>query len=359
MMMILLITTGCTEYRPLGQGATVPWAEALSPERGGPLGQNRYRVGEGDALSLIAERYGLRLTTLAAANNIESPYVLYPGEVLRIPSASHFSGRLPAFRDEQPVLQTALPAPRQAPEADSADPDWLPKARPGRDNGPTLAQPSTTDKRYVVKPGDSLSVIAHRHGLRLGELVAANNIEAPYQISPGQDLTIPPSEADLRQQTVAQRPIGQASAGPLVPPPALSLEGFLWPVQGDVISTFDQNSAKGRSGGINIAARLGTPVRAADNGLVAYAGEALRGYGQMILIRHAQGFVTLYAHNDALLVREGDVVRRGQVIAEVGNSGDVGESQLHFELRQGTEPIDPAKVLAGLPGRQIGLLSTF
>ncbi|MGI9450106.1 MAG: murein hydrolase activator EnvC family protein, partial [Geminicoccaceae bacterium] len=87
-------------------------------------------------------------------------------------------------------------------------------------------------------------------------------------------------------------------------------------------------------------------------------GEALRGYGQMILIRHAEGYVTLYAHNDALLVAEGDVVRRGQVIAEVGDSGDVGDSQLHFELRRGTEPIDPTKVLAGLPGRQIGLLST-
>ncbi len=145
----------------------------------------------------------------------------------------------------------------------------------------------------------------------------------------------------------------------MVPPPPLSADGFLWPIQGEVISTFEQNSAKGRSGGITIAARRGTPVLAADNGIVAYAGEALRGYGQMILLRHAEGYVTLYAHNDTLLVGEGEVVRRGQAIAEVGSSGDVIDTQLHFELRKGTEPIDPAKVLAGLPGREVGQLQNF
>jgi len=97
-------------------------------------------------------------------------------------------------------------------------------------------------------------------------------------------------------------------------------------------------------------------VRASENGIVAYAGEALSGYGRLVMLRHAEGYVTLYAHNDVILVREGDVVQRGETIAEAGDSGDVGESQLHFEIRKGTAPIDPTKVLAGLPGRQIGKL---
>jgi murein DD-endopeptidase MepM/ murein hydrolase activator NlpD len=205
----------------------------------------------------------------------------------------------------------------------------------------------------VVGKGESLSAIAAQHGLRLGELVAANGIASPYRIRPGQSLIIPPTEAG-RSQHVAAKPSEDLVA--IAPPPPLSADGFLWPVQGDVIGSFEENSGRGRSGGINIAARKGTPVRAADNGIVAYAGEALRGYGQMIMLRHAEGYVTLYAHNDALLVREGDVVERGQTIAEVGNSGDVIESQLHFELRKGTQPVDPTKILAGLPGRVIGKL---
>ncbi len=356
---VLVMTAGCTEYRPLGQGSTVPWAEALSAGDGGPIGNNRYRVGEGDALSVIADRYGIRLAALAAANNIESPYILYPGEVLRIPSTGHFPAKRPDSRRAPPIMQTALPPQRQQPSASPLEPSWLPEARPDSEAAQTLAQPETADQRYVVRAGDSLSTIADRHGLRLGELVAANSIEAPYRISPGQNLVIPPSEVELRRQSPSSQGIGREQAGPLVPPPPLSADGFIWPIQGEVIGTFEQNSAKGRSGGITIAARRGTPVRAADNGIVAYAGEALRGYGQMILIRHAEGYVTLYAHNDALLADEGEVVRRGQVIAEVGSSGDVIGDQLHFELRRGTEPIDPAKILAGLPGRQIGLLQQF
>lgn len=358
-MIPALIMTSCTRYQPLGKGATVPWAKALSAGKGGPIGNNRYRVGEGDALGLIAERYGLRLATLAAANNIESPYVLFPGEVLRIPENVALPTGRPGLRASPPIMETALPSPRQRPPASTTEPRWSPKARPGQESDRPLATAKAAGKRYVVKPGDSLSMIADHHGLRLGELVSANGIEAPYRIKPGQGLIIPPTETDRRRQNNPGRPLGSEQAGPLVPPPPLSADGFLWPIQGEVISTFEQNSAKGRSGGITIAARRGTPVRAADNGIVAYAGEALRGYGQMILLRHAEGYVTLYAHNDALLVGEGEIVRRGQVIAEVGSSGDVVDSQLHFELRRGTKPIDPAKVLAGLPGRQVGQLQNF
>lgn len=329
------------------------------------MGNDRYRVGEGDVLSVIAERYGLQTASLAATNNIERPYILYPGEVLRIPA-----NRPPPRARQEPQAPLSPPSPsitqNTLPELGEQRPletppprRWEPRQRSGSEGIRPVARPEPEGKRYVVSSGDSLSTIADRHGLRLGELVTANGLEPPYRIRPGQGLIIPPTEADRRQQASAGQAMGSEQARSLVPPPPLSADGFLWPVQGNVVSSFEQNSAKGRSGGINIAARRGTPVRAADNGIVAYAGEALRGYGQMVLLRHAEGYVTLYAHNDALLVREGEVVRRGQAIAEVGSSGDVVDSQLHFELRKGTEPIDPAKVLAGLPGRNVGQLENF
>jgi len=99
----------------------------------------------------------------------------------------------------------------------------------------------------------------------------------------------------------------------------------------------------------NIAAPRGAPVLAAENGVVAYAGEELKGFGKLLLIKHSDGWVTAYAHNEALLVRRGDTVARGQAIARVGSTGNVGEPQLHFEIRKGTRAIDPTRVLQPRP----------
>lgn len=331
----LLVLSACTTYLPLDQGAKVPWANALAAGGGGPLDDNRYRVGDGDALSAIASRYDVRLSTLASANNIKPPYVLYPGEVLRIPE----DAPMPALRPE--IIQTALPPS----EASTPTPqEWQRQSAP---------EQSQEGERYVVATGESLALIAVRRGLTLGDLVVANDLTPPYQIKPGQVLIIPPKEPDQENKVLGR---AKGAFSTMAPPPPLSTDGFIWPVDGELIGSFEQNSESGRSGGINIAAQKGTPVRASDNGIVAYAGEALSGYGRMVMLRHADGYVTLYAHNDAILVREGDVVERGQPIAEVGNSGDVVESQLHFELRRGKAPMDPVKVLAGLPGRQIGKL---
>ncbi|MEM7043899.1 MAG: peptidoglycan DD-metalloendopeptidase family protein [Pseudomonadota bacterium] len=331
--------SACTTYRPVDQGSSVPWAKALADLKGGPIDGNRYRVEKGDALSGIAARYDVRLATLAAANNIEAPYVLYPGEVLRIPD----DVPLPTRRPE--IIQTALPPAGAGPAPTGQA--WTRQE---------TAEPAVEGERYTVVEGESLALIAVRRGLTLGDLVAANDIEPPYQIKPGQLLIIPPSEASSRARIRSQRQRSLEVATPAQPSPPLSGEGFIWPVDGELIGTFDENSRTGRSGGVNIAARKGTPVRASESGVVAYAGEAVSGYGRMLMLRHDGGYVTLYAHNDVILVREGDVVRRGQPIAEVGSSGDVTESQLHFELRKGKAPIDPTKVLADVPGRQIGKL---
>jgi len=117
-------------------------------------------------------------------------------------------------------------------------------------------------------------------------------------------------------------------------------------VNGKIISSFGAKKGGLHNDGINIAAARGAPVRAAENGIVAYAGNELRGFGNLLLIKHADGWTSAYAHNDKLLVRRGDQVRRGQIIARVGSTGSVTSPQLHFELREGSEAIDPLRLLA-------------
>jgi len=355
-----LLLSACTNYRPLDQGARVPWAKALIAAKGGPLDGNRYRVERGDALSQIASRYDVQLSMLANANNIPPPYVLYPGEVLRIPE----NIAAPAKRSEikqtalapsapsAPTVQPTKPKAWSAPTVQPTKPVAKPQLRPTL----KLQKQVVEGERHVVTRGESLALIAERNKLKLSELVTANNIEPPYQIRPGQELIIPNRETRIGQRKEPVRQDSTETASVDAPAPPLSTEGFMWPVYGDLIGNFEQQGSAGRSGGVNIAIRKGTPVRASENGIVAYAGEALSGYGRLVMLRHAEGYVTLYAHNDVILVREGDVVQRGETIAEAGDSGDVGESQLHFEIRKGTAPIDPTKVLAGLPGRQIGKL---
>ena len=126
-----------------------------------------------------------------------------------------------------------------------------------------------------------------------------------------------------------------------VPRPPAATGGFIWPVEGKVISSFGPKAKGFHNDGINITAPRGSPVRAAENGVVAYAGNELRGFGNMLLIKHADGWITAYAHAGEILVKRGETVKRGQVVARIGSSGGVASPQLHFELRRGTDAVDP------------------
>ena len=152
------------------------------------------------------------------------------------------------------------------------------------------------------------------------------------------------TEAELNVEEAATAESADASATPgKTAKPSKS--GFIWPVEGKVVSKFGTTADGLRNDGINIAAPAGAPVRAAADGIVAYAGNQLRGFGNLVLIRHASGLITAYAHNQSLLVKKGDKVSRGQVIARVGSSGNVSKPQLHFEVRKNEEPVDPMKYL--------------
>jgi murein DD-endopeptidase MepM/ murein hydrolase activator NlpD len=126
-----------------------------------------------------------------------------------------------------------------------------------------------------------------------------------------------------------------------------ALPTFRWPVRGKVITSYGAKTNGKANDGINLAVPEGTPVKAAEDGVVAYSGNELKGYGNLVLIRHSNGYVTAYAHASELMVKRGDTIRRGQVIAKSGQSGEVASPQLHFEIRKGSTPVDPLQFLNG------------
>jgi murein DD-endopeptidase MepM/ murein hydrolase activator NlpD len=318
-----LLIAACSTYRPLDQGAQVPWADEGAPqiaERGpdrsgdratgepqtATLPDDGYRVRPGDRLSTLARSHGLSVRALAEVNQLAPPYVIYVGQVLHIPASSE-----PAATQPKPAAQ---PKPAVAASGD----------------------------RYVVRRGDTLSDIATKVDRSMVELAAINGLKPPYHVYAGQSLRISDQDGVASEASTPAGTVHQVADGK---PPRLSGDGFLWPVNGKVIGGFGRGEHGQRRDGIDIAARRGAPVLAAEHGVVVYAGDSVRGYGRMILLRHANGYVTAYAHNATLLVGVGDVVERGQVIARVGATGDVTQSQLHFELRKGRKPINPETVL--------------
>ncbi len=320
--------TACSTYQPLDAGSKVPWAEAAeappAPAAAASMGAvlsasslpaDRYVVQSGDRLASLATSYGMSVHALAEANQLEAPYVIYVGQVLRVSKDG----------------QAAEPVVEQVADAGVAV-------------EPAAAAP-IGGGRYVVRRGETLGAISRRAGVPLVELAAANRIAAPYDVLAGQTLRLP-GPGSSPAGTIASAKVAVAAhrqgSGE---PPALSGRGFLWPVNGKVIAGFGRTRQGQRRDGIDIAARQGAPVLAAEDGIVAYAGNGVHGYGRLILLRHGEGYITTYAHNAALLVEAGDLVERGQVIARVGSTGDAPRSLLHFELRKGRKPIDPEAVL--------------
>ena len=155
------------------------------------------------------------------------------------------------------------------------------------------------------------------------------------------------AEAETKKTAKAEAPKAAAREEPEVTASVAESQEFRWPARGRVISGYGTKGPGGTNDGINIAVPEGTPVKAAEGGTVAYVGEEIKGYGKMVLVRHPNGYVSAYAHNSDLNVKRGDTVKRGQVIARSGQTGNVTSPQLHFELRKGSQPVDPSKFLEG------------
>ena len=205
---------------------------------------------------------------------------------------------------------------------------------------------------YTVKPGDTLIRIGMDNGQSGRDIARWNKLDNPNLIETGQVLrVVPPS-----QDSVAARPATSSVAAPAATPaasapaapaalaaPSAAEDGisFQWPARGNLISGFDESKNKG----LDIGGKVGDPVLAAADGRVVYAGAGLRGYGNLIILKHNNTYLTAYAHNQTLLVKEDQVIKRGQKIAEMGNS-DADQVKLHFEIRRQGKPVDPAKYLS-------------
>ncbi|HEX4929025.1 MAG TPA: peptidoglycan DD-metalloendopeptidase family protein [Burkholderiales bacterium] len=232
----------------------------------------------------------------------------------------------------------------------------------------TVAPPTATDGYYIVQRGDTLYSIALEHGADYHDVAQWNRLDDPAQIKVGQALRVepPPNAVQIgRAPVVARiesRPLEPASAAPSSskpeptpvvqpkalpepksPPSAAGAAQFIWPVKGKVIAGF----AAPRSKGIDIDGKLGEPVIAAAAGRVTYVGSGIPGLGKLVVIKHDNGFITVYAHNRAILVKEQQAVARGQKIAELGAS-DSDRPKLHFQIRKGAAAVDPLRYLPAL-----------
>jgi murein DD-endopeptidase MepM/ murein hydrolase activator NlpD len=330
--------------RPIETTGSVPRsvAAARAPGQGTTI-----IVGTSDTLEILARRYNVSPAAILQANGYRGPRVLSPGQQLIIPHS-------------MAAAAPALTAPASRPVAASAPPSV-----------------------HVVNKGDTLLSVARRNHVSAAELARANGIEPTAKLRLGMKLTVP---AKAAASTPGAQPAVAAAAQPAaaLAPPATrmaaatadpqqkarlaqattvedaatetpvkateatgALPTFRWPVRGKVITSYGAKTNGKANDGINLAVPEGTPVKAAEDGVVAYSGNELKGYGNLVLVRHSNGYVTAYAHASELLVKRGDTIKRGQIIAKSGQSGEVGSPQLHFEIRKGSSPVDPLQFLNG------------
>lgn len=272
--------------------AAVKQAATETTSAAGRIAGGAYRVSADETLYGISRRSGVALRDLIAANGLAPPYRLRRGQQLQIPAVRY----------------------------------------------------------HRVAEGQTLYGISRQYRVSLYSLARDNQVPPPYNIRPGQRLRLPASEpaaASNSEPDAAPTPRQKPSAGrPVIqPPPRRGGGRFAWPVRGRVISRFGVKPNGLHNDGINIAVKEGTAVRAADNGVVVYAGNELRGFGNLLLLRHRGGWVTAYGHNQTLDVKVGDVVRRGQRIARAGSTGNIRQPQLHFEIRKGRRAVNPVRHL--------------
>jgi murein DD-endopeptidase MepM/ murein hydrolase activator NlpD len=309
-------------------------------------------VAPGETLETIARKHAVPVSAIMEANHITSATAVHPGEHLVIPR----------YRAAPAATAAAPPQTRIATTAPAASAPYSPP------HGGLVA-PSGT---HVVAPGETLNSIARLYGKPVMVIAKANNIAPDTRVRVGDHIVIPemgehpapvasrteaPAVAPSESVATIESPHSARIATPSEPvagdnpvktaDAASAMPSFRWPVRGRIIAAFGPKPNGLQNDGINLAVPEGTPIKAAEDGVVAYAGNELKGYGNLVLVRHANGFVTAYANASEILVKRGENVKRGQVIARSGETGNVTSPQLHFEIRKGATPVDPSQYLSG------------
>jgi murein DD-endopeptidase MepM/ murein hydrolase activator NlpD len=298
------------------------------------------KVQQNETLSILSRRYGVPVETIMSANSLPDGR-LDVGQELFIPGAStaKVAAASPAPAPKPKPVKPAPPADiaaneAAAPEADPTE-EAPPETSPAVPEGTTVRKVKTTT---ILPPGSSSLAEAEETdaGAKPGSKPAANAAGK----KPGA------AEVAASPEITGEEKPRLASTDQLPAPDPMSGNSFRWPVKGRVISQFGTRPDGGHNDGIDLAVPQGTAVKAAENGVVAYAGNELKGYGNLVLIRHANNWVSAYAHNEEILVKRGDKVSRGDIIAKAGATGAVSQPLVHFELRKGSRPVDPTKYMS-------------
>ncbi|MEM7679829.1 MAG: M23 family metallopeptidase [Pseudomonadota bacterium] len=302
---ILLFLSACSFTQP-------PASVSFYGAGDGPGSKGAHIVLKGDTLYSLSKRYNVPLQDIAIVNSISAPFTLDVGE------------------------RVDIPAP----------------------------------PKYKVRPGDTLYSISRLFETSTSDIASQNNLRAPYRISEGQSLRISnlyaepartyTSAADetkssgysAKPRSKPVRAVSRVSTRPVkskitAKTPKRSSNKFMTPVRGRVVSSYGPKKGGLHNDGINIAAPKGAPVRAAENGVVVYAGDELKGSGNLVLVRHEGRWMTAYAHMDKVLIKRGQVIKRGETLGTVGQTGSVDSPQLHFEVRRGTQAINPKLYIEG------------
>ena len=273
-----------------------------------------YTVAAGDTLYSIAWRYEIDPDDLAKWNHLSSPHIIHPGDRLHTKESDSLAADKPDIEGAQPQLQKRL-------------------------------------TEITVRRGDTLYSLSKENDVSVSRLAAINGLKKPYVINPGQtlNLTGKPVVAQVRaivQNTARQSTVSRATRQTVRTPVSLvdtkRAVSWQWPVVGKVIERFNKN--KNGAKGIDIAGNEGETVKAASSGKVVYSGNGLISYGNLVIIKHSKSYLSAYAHNKRLLVKEGESVKSGQKIAELGKTG-VEKPKLHFEIRKNGKPVDPIRYL--------------
>jgi murein DD-endopeptidase MepM/ murein hydrolase activator NlpD len=341
---------GMGSYQPQNSEITGSVQQAPPPAPPPPTwswdGGIAVTVAPGETLETIAHKHGVPVAVIMRANHISNPAAVHVGQHLVIPR----------YRSA-PALAYAPPATRAVPSSEHF--------------GAPRTAAASTNGVHIVAPGETLNSIARHYGKPVAVLAKANNISPYTMVRVGERIVIPDAGAKERAEAApppappaphrdvasVESPHSAWNAVPIEPPPQKtavkaaeavgSVPSFGWPVHGRVIAGFGLATNGVQNDGIDVSVPSGTPVKAADDGVVAYAGNELKGYGNLVLIRHSNGYVTAYAHASEILVKRGETVKRGEVIAKAGDTGSVKTPELHFEIRKGATPVDPAQFLNG------------
>ena len=247
--------------------------------------ETKYVVKKGENLFIISEKFNISLKSLIKVNNVRSPYKIFPGQKLLIPRKMI----------------------------------------------------------HVIKKGDTLYSISREYGVDRSSLFKINGIKPNQKIYVGDSIVIPIKEKKKYQQRKKKELQTRTNPSKKIIDTKLS---FIWPIRGEVILGFGKIKSGFHNDGINIKSDENSPVIASETGEIIYTGNEIPGYGNLILIKHKNNWVTAYSHLKQIIYKKGQVVRKGQKIGKIGKTGNVDEPQLHFEIRKGKKAINPTKFLS-------------